>query len=155
MEIIEETNCGQCSRPSKTKCSRCKLTYYCGVDCQKKDWSTHKKICKPNSVNKKTSKLTFEPEGENVSTDNLILSVKVGDSTVHGKGVFATKSISLGERICYFNGALKEANVTIRMAKLQNQQITIREAEKVFQNQISTGKSISEISDCKPFRLLH
>ena len=75
MEIIEETNCGQCSRPSKTKCSRCKLTYYCGVDCQKKDWSAHKKFCKSNSVIKKSTRSANEPEGENVSTNNLILSV--------------------------------------------------------------------------------
>ena len=142
MEIIEETYCGQCNRPSKTKCSRCKLTYYCGVDCQKKDWSSHKKFCKANSVNKKPIKPVPEPEGEDVPTDNLILSIKVDKSTVHGKGVFATKSISLGERICFFNGTSKEAKVTVKMARLENQQITIREADKVFLEQISTGNTL-------------
>ena len=28
-----------------SKCSMCKCTYYCSKECQKKDWSMHKKIC--------------------------------------------------------------------------------------------------------------
>ena len=142
MEETVENCCGQCSKPSKTKCSRCKTTYYCGVECQKKDWKDHKKFCKSNAVNKKIiANPPTEPEGENVATDNLILSVKVDKSTVHGKGVFATKSIAMGERICFFHGKLKEANVKVRIAKFENQQLSIREAEKVFQDQISQGKS--------------
>ena len=141
MEVSKETTCGNCSQPSKTKCSRCKLIYYCGVDCQKKDWTSHKKFCKSNAVNKKTNKPP-KPEGGNVPTDDMTLSVQVDTSTVHGKGVFATNPISQGERICFFNGTSKEANVTVRMAKLENQQITIREAEEVFQEQVRAGNAI-------------
>ena len=142
MEESEEKTCGSCNQPSKTKCSRCKLIYYCGVDCQKKDWTSHKKFCKSNAVIKKTDKPS-KPEGANVPTHDMTLSVKVDTSTIHGKGVFATNPISQGERICFFNGTSKEANVTVRMAKLENQQITIREAEKVFQEQVRAGNPIS------------
>jgi hypothetical protein len=41
------------------KCGRCKKIFYCGVTCQRKDWKTHKKICKEpdNETTKKTSNL--------------------------------------------------------------------------------------------------
>jgi hypothetical protein len=49
-KICHYKNCSKIE--SKTKfqmCSRCKLKnkciYYCGVECQKKDWDDHKKIC--------------------------------------------------------------------------------------------------------------
>jgi hypothetical protein len=36
--------CGQNEGKLKM-CQGCKSTYYCGKDCQKKDWKTHKKVC--------------------------------------------------------------------------------------------------------------
>lgn len=29
------------------RCGKCRVVYYCGVECQKKDWVEHKKICVP------------------------------------------------------------------------------------------------------------
>ena len=39
------------------KCSACKCTYYCSQECQKKDWSIHKKICSNRSFIDETRKL--------------------------------------------------------------------------------------------------
>jgi hypothetical protein len=41
--------CAQCGavKDSNKKCSRCKLVYYCGRECQAKNWATHKADCKP------------------------------------------------------------------------------------------------------------
>ncbi|KAI9333723.1 hypothetical protein BDR26DRAFT_912274 [Obelidium mucronatum] len=38
------TDCGKCALGMK-KCSRCNVTAYCGAECQKKDWPTHKLTC--------------------------------------------------------------------------------------------------------------
>ena len=50
--MTETTNTSkQCSKCGKTdgelkRCAQCKLTYYCGQDCQKQHWPEHKQICK-------------------------------------------------------------------------------------------------------------
>ena len=36
--------CGS-NNPELFKCTRCKQSYYCNVDCQKKDWPKHKLTC--------------------------------------------------------------------------------------------------------------
>ncbi|TFK66402.1 hypothetical protein BDN72DRAFT_147810 [Pluteus cervinus] len=47
-------------------CARCQIARYCGAECQKKHWSTHKKTCKALSESKV---LTFVP---NYDMANLI-----------------------------------------------------------------------------------
>lgn len=43
----KENPCAHCAKTHCTeRCSMCKLTYYCSVDCQKEHWPTHKSICK-------------------------------------------------------------------------------------------------------------
>ena len=42
--------CSNCKRPTKEgeelkHCSRCHLTCYCSVQCQKKDWAIHRFAC--------------------------------------------------------------------------------------------------------------
>jgi hypothetical protein len=32
---------------SRLRCARCKLTYYCSRECQKRDWKIHKLMCTP------------------------------------------------------------------------------------------------------------
>ena len=38
-------SCQVCGGPCTTRCSLCKLVYYCSVDCQRMDWGGHKKTC--------------------------------------------------------------------------------------------------------------
>ncbi len=38
--------CGICLEKSTHICSVCKSRYYCSLNCQKKDWKLHKKVCK-------------------------------------------------------------------------------------------------------------
>jgi len=34
-----------CRRAPTARCSKCKITPYCGLECQKKDWKEHKGAC--------------------------------------------------------------------------------------------------------------
>lgn len=45
--------CRSVSKPKYLLCGRCKNTYYCGVECQKKDWSIHKLACNPDTMLKR------------------------------------------------------------------------------------------------------
>ncbi len=45
-------NCGKHKTQSGIKmkyCARCRITAYCSSECQKSDWSQHKKVCVDNS----------------------------------------------------------------------------------------------------------
>jgi hypothetical protein len=41
-----EILCRQCEGASNLRCLRCKQVWYCGRECQRKDWKTHKHKCK-------------------------------------------------------------------------------------------------------------
>ena len=47
MASAEENLCAVCAKPTpmNTRCSRCKARHYCGRECQKQDWPSHKKQC--------------------------------------------------------------------------------------------------------------
>ena len=39
------SRCGQCGKPAKSRCARCKEASYCGQQCQKVAWKRHKGAC--------------------------------------------------------------------------------------------------------------
>jgi hypothetical protein len=40
------TKCSHCFKPASLLCSGCKIHVYCDTGCQKRNWSTHKFLCK-------------------------------------------------------------------------------------------------------------
>lgn len=46
-EIWKCVSCGaELTRESRKRCSRCKVVFYCGEDCQRQHWSVHKTQCR-------------------------------------------------------------------------------------------------------------
>lgn len=44
------TRCGQCGKRATSRCARCKDVSYCGAECQKMAWKTHKRACSAQVV---------------------------------------------------------------------------------------------------------
>ena len=67
--------CIKCNKNSTTKrCANCKSVYYCSRDCQKKDWSSHKRQCLNLPLfRKKSSKSTEMVSVAKVVSDQLHL----------------------------------------------------------------------------------
>jgi hypothetical protein len=43
------TACAQCNKPGVLRCTRCKVKFYCSSECQKTNWASHKRECKPST----------------------------------------------------------------------------------------------------------
>ena len=142
MEEVTENNCGQCGKTSETKCARCKIIYYCGRECQRKHWRVHKKRCQTKLLETEPGEEVDDDEDEILPTEEMILKAKVAKSNIHGNGVFATKHIAQGERICFFYGQSIDANTKVRMRRLPDGLLSILNSDTLFHDTINKGKRL-------------
>lgn len=54
----ENKLCASCRKIAKLFCSKCKVTPYCSMECQRDKWSLHKTVCKLNSPTPLLSSIT-------------------------------------------------------------------------------------------------
>lgn len=52
-QFMEDPKCSGCGKAATQRCSRCKNQWYCGRECQVKQWKGHKTICDIIFNNKK------------------------------------------------------------------------------------------------------
>lgn len=89
-------------------CAQCKVKYYCGTDCQVKDWKVHKERCR--SAWKAGDLFRVHGLINRPELNSTVLELVHDDPTENGRWRFAP--IGSGSVV-----ALKEANVTRLMLK--------------------------------------
>lgn len=88
----EGGDCGFCGALAKVKCSKCKSSFYCDRNCQKRDWKVHKQKC--ISSDKPTEIKIVEPL-QAIDVSNLNLKVEVRLKSNGKKGVFTTDYVKV------------------------------------------------------------
>ena len=72
--------CSKCQAPSLLFCSKCRITPYCSMDCQKGSWKRHKTVCRLNAVTPSTSNVAKIENEEDFDMDYSYILIKCADS---------------------------------------------------------------------------
>src|SRR6056300_789433 len=113
--------CGACSKPGCSLKCPCKLVFYCGEECQRAHWPTHKKDCRLAHAKKvKDAKrehgrddeavakarqdagIAHQNQGRFREAEQCYLEARRIDMEIHGEGnpVSALISCMLGDLYC-------------------------------------------------------
>eukprot|EP01083_Nonionella_stella_P016745 46761_1 len=103
------SSCAMCGKADAASvCGGCKCTYYCGTDCQRKDWKRgHKKQCKTLRSKTETvvTKAKTKAKGDVKSKPKTVL-FRVEKVEGKGMGMIANEDISMGTMILNENPLL-------------------------------------------------
>lgn len=72
---IHSHRCEICNKPADKFCSKCKVAYYCSIECQKGDWKRHKKICSFRGATSKAYRFLKELPGISENLNNGIEAI--------------------------------------------------------------------------------
>ncbi|KAG6879271.1 hypothetical protein C0992_003946 [Termitomyces sp. T32_za158] len=90
-------SCGTNSKPLKN-CAKCHVARYCSVECQKKEWSSHKKSCQPFSDGNTVTVKPFYVQGANtIPTEvlrNQFFGVNNTTPQTHYRSGYAPKHLT-------------------------------------------------------------
>ncbi|KAF2792660.1 hypothetical protein K505DRAFT_338493 [Melanomma pulvis-pyrius CBS 109.77] len=97
------TKCSYCGEPATLKCGGCKIDVYCGTDCQKLDWASHKTTCKEISLERTIERcadtlqrayldfreITYDSPIAKVEVKNDRIYIYDGPISMRKNGIFA------------------------------------------------------------------
>jgi len=107
--------CGTCEAEASFRCARCHQVRYCSKECQKSHWKNHKAAC--------------------ADIKAMELVVEVRPSMIHGQGVFATRYIPKGSRVCFFDYDIKRWHMHAKLSiNSSSQELSICNAESFFKS---------------------
>lgn len=89
------TPCVMCLKPATKQCSGCHAFWYCGIDCQRKHWRTHKNECqKANELCAQKTPKEIIAEIDEKEREFLLVSelVKRNRSATNSKMVWVARS---------------------------------------------------------------
>ena len=122
-QFSDPDKCRKCFKTSSKKCSRCRAVSYCSAECQRSDWSRHKKLCAP---------------------------VVVRDLPGRGNGLVATKKLSMGDLIVSDSAVIRvEADIDTWSAgpEIQRQVDKLSSSDKEQFYSLTKMQKLLEICD--------
>ncbi|KAM6442665.1 tudor domain-containing protein 1 isoform 4-T6 [Liasis olivaceus] len=92
---LYQPTCHYCGLFGSLRCTQCKQTYYCSLDCQRKDWQMHNVVCKPSKPNTNKAEDYGKSLDESSKKEN-ILSVNTKNIEEQGKKIMLSDLSNLG-----------------------------------------------------------
>lgn len=87
MEEKEVQLCAQCGKEGEFQvCGRCRIAYYCGVECQRAAWKTHKLTCVSRKAQPQQSSDFSSPSSSSAAPSSGAQGTKKGKRKGKGKG---------------------------------------------------------------------
>lgn len=92
------------------KCGRCKKVFYCGIDCQRADWSLHKIACIPPNASLTDLSQHWNQELDNARKNTQETSERLGQFREDHKGKM---SVSTTSKLRHLSQSMEHAQETL------------------------------------------
>ncbi|KAJ7064911.1 hypothetical protein C8F01DRAFT_1021620 [Mycena amicta] len=121
--------CNYCTKTDDTgsfkRCSKCKQTKYCSVECQTADWKSHKRVCRPAPPEGTVRGIVISCDGEMRRNNGLFTEIDLdGTHPIHTEGIVCPLSARVGLPIVIYRHLREDPLTMVRDAGLDNQRAT-------------------------------
>ncbi|KAJ7783495.1 hypothetical protein DFH07DRAFT_727660 [Mycena maculata] len=123
---MSDVQCAKCSTQDDgdqfKRCSRCKKTVYCSVECQRADWKSHKPLCTPVGTIIRGMILACESDRKNYGLFN---EVDIDPThPIHTHGTVCPVSAKVGLPLVIYRHLQEDPFNMVQESGLDNQRAT-------------------------------